>query len=211
MQQQGQGSPYGVYAGGSPSFNESTGSYGRPPRGDGSQFRGYQNDMRGLNTWGRDGDPNKNFWSPSGGSAPTAPSQSQGGYGSSHGFTMPGMSFGAGQPTQSNAGNAANNPTNRPPPFTSQMTDGYGNPTNTQQFYGQQQDMIGNLLQRLGQQNQGTYLGQGNPPPSFFAPPQFDMQAMWNQAGQPAAPQGRVMAGYQGQLPAPPPGSGWVY
>lgn len=98
-------------------------------------------------------------------------------------YTMPGMSYGGGQAMQSNAGNAANNAFNRPAPFASQMNDGYGNPTNPQQFYGQQQDMIGNLLNRLGQQNQGTYLGPGNPPPSFFAPPTFNPQEMWGQAG----------------------------
>lgn len=198
VQPQGQGSPYGVYAGGSPRFNKRTGSYDRPaapPKGDGSNFRGYQNDMRALNTWGRGGDPSQNYWQPSGQQPTSQPSQSQGGYGSAYSYTAPGMSFGSGSPTQSNAGNAANSPMNRPPPFTSQMTDGYGNQTSTDQFYGQQQAMIGNLLQRLGQQNQGTYLGPGNPPPSFFAPPQFDMQAMWGQAGQqPSAERGRFMA-----------------
>jgi hypothetical protein len=123
-------------------------------------------------------------------------------------ISLPGATFGAqGFGGYSQAGNVANNPYGKPAPFTSTMQDGYGNPTNPNQFYAQQQDMIGSLLGRLGAMPSGTYLGPGQPPPSWGAPPSFDMPQMWQQAG------ARLLA-TPGSRPTPPPlppGQGWMY
>lgn len=105
-------------------------------------------------------------------------------------------------------------PENRPAPFTTSVNF-MGQQMEPGQFYGQRDAFISNI-------NEARQPFAMNP---SAGRPQMDFGSMWSQAGDmvqdgwqnPLAglmgqqPQGRVRAGYQGQLPPPPPGSGWVY
>ena len=168
---------------------------------DGSAF-GYKDEAKAYDRW-RSGPRSQSGTAspqaqPPGNAAPIPQPNFGTPYRKQSSQQMPGATFGPqGFGGYSQAGNVANDPYNKPAPFASTMQDGYGNPTTVDQFYGQQQNMIGNLINRLGALNNGTYLGRGSPPPSWSAPPSFDPGAMWRQAGDmsPGGQYGRAMAG----------------
>lgn len=83
------------------------------------------------------------------------------------------------------------------PPFSSTMFDAFGNQTTPEQFYPQQQAMVSQIFDRLGQMDSGTYLGPGSPPPTWGRIPDFNYGEMWDQAGQ------MVQQGWQNPMQAP--------
>lgn len=100
---------------------------------------------------------------------------------------------------------------NAAPPFRSEMFDQYGNPTTPEQFYPQQQAMVGRMYDQFKKMDTGTYLGQGAPPPSWGQVKPLDIQSLWNQAGK------DVQAGWQNPFmpgaaqPIQPPSQGSPY
>jgi hypothetical protein len=156
-------------------------------------------------------------------------------------YTTPGFTYSpGGTPQYGGQGNVANDPYGKPPPFVSTMTDMFGNPTTADQFYPQQDAFIAQLLERMGQIQGGTWLGQGPPPQDFGRRPDMNFGDMWNQGGQMvndgwrnpfsaqpiqppsqgtpygspfqplAPPPGRLNSQYA-DLYAPPMGGGWFY
>lgn len=100
-------------------------------------------------------------------------------------YTTPSFTHSTGgTPQRGGQGNVANDPYGKPPPFVSTMTDMFGNPTTAEQFYPQQDAFIAQLLERMGQIQGGTWLGQGPPPQTFGRRPDMDFGEMWNQGGQ---------------------------
>ena len=100
-------------------------------------------------------------------------------------YTTPSFTYSpGGTPQYGGQGNVANDPYGKPPPFVSTMTDMFGNPTTADQFYPQQDAFIAQLLERMGQIQGGTWLGQGPPPQDFGRRPDMNFGAMWNQGGQ---------------------------
>ena len=61
------------------------------------------------------------------------------------------------------------------------MNGGYSSQPN----YGQRDAFIQNINDATAayQANQGTYLGQGAPPPTWGQAPQYNVPQMWQQAG----------------------------
>lgn len=89
-------------------------------------------------------------------------------------------------PFQGPAAPASPPPQNYQPPtqpFTSTVTDPFGNQTSQDQFWPQQQAFISQLLGTMRTIPGGTYLGEGAPPPGWGQRPQMDFGGMWNQAG----------------------------
>ena len=156
-------------------------------------------------------------------------------------YTTPGFTYSpGGTPQYGGMGNVANDPYGKPPPFVSTMTDMFGNPTTADQFYPQQDAFIAQLLERMGQIQGGTWLGQGPPPQDFGRRPDMNFGEMWNQGGQMvndgwrnpfsaqpiqppsqgtpygsplmplAPPPGRLNSQYA-DMYAPPMGGGWFY
>lgn len=100
-------------------------------------------------------------------------------------YTTPSFTYSpGGTPQYGGPGNVANDPYGKPPPFVSTMTDMFGNPTTADQFYPQQDAFIAQLLERMGQIQGGTWLGQGPPPQDFGRRPDMNFGEMWNQGGQ---------------------------
>ncbi len=100
-------------------------------------------------------------------------------------YTTPSFTYSpGGTPQYGGQGNVANDPYGKPPPFVSTMTDMFGNPTTADQFYPQQDAFIAQLLERMGQIQGGTWLGNGPPPADFGRRPDMNFGEMWNQGGQ---------------------------
>lgn len=70
----------------------------------------------------------------------------------------------------------------RPLPFQSTMTGPFGQPADPNTYYQQQQSMIGNIFNQLGNAPQGTWLGGGQAPNWFTQPPTFNPAQMWQNA-----------------------------
>jgi hypothetical protein len=70
-----------------------------------------------------------------------------------------------------------------PPQVQTQMTDMFGNPTTPDQYFPQQDAFVAQLIERLGQNQSGTYLGQGAPPADWGRPQPFDINNLWGNAG----------------------------
>ena len=100
---------------------------------------------------------------------------------------------------------------NAAPPFRSEMKDQFGNPTTPEQFYPQQQAMIGRMYDQFKKMDTGVYLGQGAPPPSWGQAKPLDIPSLWNQAGK------DVQAGWRNPYmpgnaqPIQPPSQGMPY
>jgi hypothetical protein len=70
-----------------------------------------------------------------------------------------------------------------PPQVQTQMTDIFGNPTTPDQYFPQQDAFVAQHINRLGQNQSGTYLGQGAPPADWGRPQPFDINNLWGNAG----------------------------
>jgi hypothetical protein len=84
-----------------------------------------------------------------------------------------------------------------PPQFQTQMTDMFGNPTSPDQYFPQQDAFVAQLINRLGQNQGGTYLGQGAPPADWGRPQPFDINNLWGNAGD------MIQGGWQNPFAAP--------
>jgi hypothetical protein len=84
-----------------------------------------------------------------------------------------------------------------PPQFQTQMTDMFGNPTTPDQYFPQQDAFVAQLIERLGQNQSGTYLGQGAPPADWGRPQPFDINNLWGNAGD------MVQGGWRNPFAAP--------
>jgi hypothetical protein len=84
-----------------------------------------------------------------------------------------------------------------PPQVQTQMTDMFGNPTTPDQYFPQQDAFVAQLIERLGQNQSGTYLGQGPPPADWGRPQPFDINNLWGNAGD------MVQGGWRNPFAAP--------
>ena len=73
-------------------------------------------------------------------------------------------------------------PDPRAVPFQSTMTGPFGQPADPSTYYQQQQSMIGNIFNQLGNAPQGTWLGGGQAPAWFMQPQDFNPAQMWQNA-----------------------------
>jgi uncharacterized short protein YbdD (DUF466 family) len=70
----------------------------------------------------------------------------------------------------------------QPSGFATQMTDPFGKATTPEQYYPQQDAFVSQLIGRLGQNQSGTWLGAGAPPPNWGKAPALDLGGMWGNA-----------------------------